>query len=237
MREAGRIVAVTLQELRENVKPGVTTAALDAIAERTVLALGAIPAFKGYSGFPASTCLSVNDEVVHGIPNPARVLEEGDILSIDFGAIYQGYYGDSAITVGVGEISDEARKLLAVTEAALYEGIKHARSGNRLGAVSNAIESYAEKAGFSVVRQYVGHGIGRQMHEEPQVPNFGPPNKGPMLKTGMVLAIEPMLNTGTESTVVRPDNWTVVTADGGLSAHFEHTVAITSGEPDILTRL
>jgi len=237
MREAGRIVAVTLQELRENVKPGVTTAALDAIAERTVRALGAIPAFKGYSGFPASTCLSVNDEVVHGIPNPARVLEEGDILSIDFGAIYQGYYGDSAITVGVGEISDEARKLLAVTEAALYEGIKHARSGNRLGAVSNAIESYAEKAGFSVVRQYVGHGIGRQMHEEPQVPNFGPPNKGPMLKTGMVLAIEPMLNTGTESTVVRPDNWTVVTADGGLSAHFEHTVAITSGEPDILTRL
>lgn len=237
MREAGRIVAVTLQELRENVKPGVTTAALDAIAERTVLALGAIPAFKGYSGFPASTCLSVNDEVVHGIPNPARVLEEGDILSIDFGAIFQGYYGDSAITVGVGEISDEARKLLAVTEAALYEGIKHARSGNRLGAVSNAIESYAEKAGFSVVRQYVGHGIGRQMHEEPQVPNFGPPNKGPMLKSGMVLAIEPMLNTGTESTVVRPDNWTVVTADGGLSAHFEHTVAITSGEPEILTRL
>lgn len=237
MREAGRIVAVTLQELRENVKPGVTTAALDAIAERTVLALGAIPAFKGYSGFPASTCLSVNDEVVHGIPNPARVLEEGDILSIDFGAIFQGYYGDSAITVGVGEISDEARKLLAVTEAALYEGIKHARSGNRLGAVSNAIETYAEQAGFSVVRQYVGHGIGRQMHEEPQVPNFGPPNKGPMLKSGMVLAIEPMLNTGTESTVVRPDNWTVVTADGGLSAHFEHTVAITSGEPEILTRL
>jgi len=237
MREAGRIVAVTLQELRENVRPGVTTAALDAIAERTVLALGALPAFKGYSGFPASTCLSVNDEVVHGIPNPARVLEEGDILSIDFGAIYQGFYGDSAITVGVGQISEEARKLLTVTEAALYEGLKHARAGNRLGAVSHAIEAYAEKEGFSVVRQYVGHGIGRHMHEEPQVPNFGPPNKGPLLKTGMVLAIEPMLNTGTESTVVRPDNWTVVTADGGLSAHFEHTVAITPGEPEILTRL
>jgi len=237
MREAGRIVAVTLQELRENVRPGVTTAALDAIAERTVLALGALPAFKGYSGFPASTCLSVNDEVVHGIPNPARVLEEGDILSIDFGAIYQGFYGDSAITVGVGQISEEAQKLLTVTEAALYEGLKHARAGNRLGAVSHAIEAYAEKEGFSVVRQYVGHGIGRHMHEEPQVPNFGPPNKGPLLKTGMVLAIEPMLNTGTESTVVRPDNWTVVTADGGLSAHFEHTVAITPGEPEILTRL
>jgi len=237
MREAGRIVAVTLQELRENVRPGVATAALDAIAERTVLALGALPAFKGYSGFPASTCLSVNEEVVHGIPNPARVLEEGDILSIDFGAIYQGFYGDSAITVGVGQISEEARKLLTVTEAALYEGLKHARAGNRLGAVSHAIEAYAEKEGFSVVRQYVGHGIGRHMHEEPQVPNFGPPNKGPLLKTGMVLAIEPMLNTGTESTVVRPDNWTVVTADGGLSAHFEHTVAITPGEPEILTRL
>jgi len=237
MREAGRIVAVTLQELRENVRPGVSTAALDAIAERTVLALGALPAFKGYNGFPASTCLSLNDEIVHGIPNPARVLEEGDVLSIDFGAIYQGYYGDSATTIGVGEISSEAKKLLAATEAALYEGIKRARAGNHLGEVSNAIQTHAEKEGFSVVRQYVGHGIGRHMHEEPQVPNFGPRNKGAILKAGMVLAIEPMLNTGTENTVLRPDNWTVVTADGGLSAHFEHTVAITPGDPEILTRL
>ena len=237
MREAGRIVAVTLQELREHVRPGVSTAALDAIAERTVLALGGLPAFKGYNGFPASTCLSVNDEIVHGIPNPARVLEEGDILSIDFGAIYQGYYGDSATTVAVGEISPKAKKLLAATEAALYEGIKRARAGSHLGEVSHAIQAYAEKEGFSVVRQYVGHGIGRQMHEEPQVPNFGPRGKGPILKAGMVLAIEPMLNTGTENTVLRPDNWTVVTADGGLSAHFEHTVAITSGDPEILTRL
>lgn len=235
MREAGRIVATTLQELKQQIRPGLTTAAVDEIAERVVTALGAIPSFKGYHGFPASVCISVNDEIVHGIPNPARVLEEGDIVSLDFGAIYQGYHGDSAITVGVGKISPEAESLLTATEAALAEGIKQARGGKRLGDISHAIQAYAEGHGFSVVRQYVGHGIGRSMHEEPQVPNFGPANRGPVLRPGLVLAIEPMLNTGTADTLVRPDNWTVVTADGGLSAHFEHTVAITNGEPEILT--
>lgn len=235
MREAGRIVAITLQELEQKIRPGMTTAAVDEIAERMVLSMGATPAFKGYHGFPASVCISINDEIVHGIPTPARVIEEGDVVSLDFGAIYKGYYGDSAITVGVGAISPEAKALLEATKGSLQEGIKHARAGRRLGEISHAIQDYAESHGFSVIRQYVGHGIGRSMHEEPQVPNFGPANRGPVLRPGLVLAIEPMLTTGTVETRVRPDNWTVVTADGGLSAHFEHSVAITTGEPEILT--
>ena len=235
MREAGRIVATTLQELEDKIRPGVTTAELDAIAERTAHALGAIPVFKGYHGFPASLCASINDEVVHGIPNPARILKEGDIVSLDFGVIYQGFVGDSAATFGVGKISPEAEKLLRVTKESLYAGIGQARAGNRLSDVSHAVQAYAERHGFSVVRQYVGHGVGRKMHEEPQVPNFGPAHQGPILRRGMTFAIEPMLNVGTEETRVRPDNWTVVTQDGGLSAHFEHTIAVTDGEPEILT--
>jgi methionyl aminopeptidase len=235
MREAGRITAVTLLELQDKIHPGMTTGQVDQLAERISTAMGAVPAFKGYNNFPASACISVNDEIVHGIPSPSRVIREGDVVSIDFGVIYKGYYGDSAVTVGVGQISPTAMKLLGVTRKALDEAIAQAKAGRRLGDVGHAVESYVLKQGFSVVRQYVGHGIGRKMHEDPQVPNFGPPHQGTVLKPGMVLAIEPMVNTGTEETVVRPDNWTVVTADGGLSAHFEHTIAITTGEPEILT--
>ncbi len=235
MREAGRIVAVVLLELEYQIRPGTTTADLDAMAERAALALGATPAFKGYLGYPASLCASINDEIVHGIPSPRRVLKEGDVVSLDFGVHYKGFVGDSAITVGVGEISSDAQKLLRVTRESLYAGIERAREGNHLSDVSHAIQLHAEKNGFSVVRQYVGHGVGRKMHEEPQVPNFGPAHQGPILRHGMTFAIEPMLNTGSEETQVRPDNWTVVTKDGGLSAHFEHTIAITEGEPLILT--
>jgi methionyl aminopeptidase len=235
MREAGRIVALTLLELEDRIRPGMTTADLDLIAERMSNAMGAVPAFKGYNGFPASLCASVNDEIVHGIPSTNRVLQEGDIVSLDFGVIFQGYYGDAAITVAVGKISPEAQKLLTTTKESLNAAIRQAKSGNKLSDIGHAVQVYAEKNGYSVVRQYVGHGIGRQMHEPPQVPNFGPPHRGPLLRPGMVLAIEPMVNTGTEQTAVLGDQWTVVTKDGGLSAHFEHTVAVTSGEPQILT--
>ncbi|MGH2458139.1 MAG: type I methionyl aminopeptidase [Chloroflexota bacterium] len=235
MREAGRIVAVTLLELEAQARPGTTTADLDAVAERTARALGATPAFKGYLGYPASLCASINDEIVHGIPSAQRVLKAGDIVSLDFGVHYKGFVGDAAVTVGVGEIGARARKLLEVTRASLYAGIEKARAGRHLSDVSHAVEVAAEANGFSVVRQYVGHGVGRKMHEEPQVPNFGPAHQGPVLRPGMTFAIEPMLNTGREETEVRPDNWTVVTRDGGLSAHFEHTIAITDGEPIILT--
>jgi methionyl aminopeptidase len=235
MREAGRIVALTLLELQDKVRPGMTTDDLDQLAERTASAMGAVPAFKGYNSFPASLCVSINDEVVHGIPSPTRLLQDGDIISLDFGVVYQGFYGDAAVTIGVGTTSAKAQALLTATHDALMAGIRYAKLGNRLFDVSHAIQIYAESRGYSVVRQYVGHGIGKHMHEPPQVPNFGPPHDGPALRPGMVLAIEPMLNTGTDQTVVRPDNWTVVTSDGGLSAHFEHTVAITTGEPEILT--
>jgi methionyl aminopeptidase len=235
MREAGRIVALTLLELQEHCRPGVSTAQLDAIAETTATALGATPAFKGYNGFPASLCASINDEIVHGIPSPDRVLRDGDVISLDFGVFYQGYVGDAAVTVGIGEISPEARRLLQITSESLQLGIREAKAGDHLSDVSHAIQRHAEKNGFSVVRQYVGHGVGRKMHEPPQVPNFGPPHLGPVLRPGMVFAIEPMLNTGTEETVVRPDQWTVITKDGGLSAHFEHTIAVTTGDPEILT--
>lgn len=235
MREAGRITALTLLELKDKIRPGVTTGQLDQIAERYARAMGAVPAFKNYQGFPASICASINDEIVHGIPDPGRVLDEGDIISVDFGVVYQDYYGDSAMTFGVGAISPEAQRLLDVTERSLWEAIKQVRPGKKLGDVGHAVQSYAEKEGFSVVRQYVGHGIGRKMHEDPQVPNYGEPRKGTPLRPGLVLAIEPMLNTGTAETRVLSDKWTVVTADGGLSAHFEHTVAVTNGEPEILT--
>lgn len=237
MREAGRIVASTLALLKTHIKPGVTTAELDAIAYDYCVKRGAIPSFKGYNGFPASICASINEEVVHGIPSPKRKLREGDIISIDFGVIYQGLQGDAAITVGVGTISALAAKLIKVTEEALYRGIQQARPKKHLGDISWAIQSYVEAQGFSVVRQYVGHGIGRSMHEDPQIPNFGPPGRGPVLRPGMVLALEPMVNAGTYRTRVKEDKWTVVTEDGSLSAHFEHTVAVTTSAPEILTKI
>lgn len=236
MREAGRIVAVTHASLEEKVKPGLTTAELDALAYEVVTKNGAEPSFLGYRGFPASLCVSINEEVVHGIPGP-RVLEEGDIVSLDFGAIYKGYHGDAAITVGVGKIDQAAQGLVETTRGALEGAIAQCRPGNHLGDVSWAIQDYAESRGYSVVRQYVGHGIGRSMHEDPQIPNYGSPGRGLLLKSGMTFALEPMVNMGTYLTEVLDDNWTVVTEDRELSAHFEHTVAITEDGPEILTRL
>jgi len=235
MRQAGAIVADTLERLAGLVKPGITTASLDRFAESYLTERGAIAAFKGYNGFPASVCVSVNEEVVHGIPGPRR-LQEGDIVGIDLGAIVKGWYADSAITVPVGEINPEVRRLLRVAEESLYQGISQAKVGSRLGMVSNAIQRYVESAGYSVVRQYVGHGIGRKMHEDPPVPNYGRPDRGPVLAAGMTIAIEPMVNAGGYEVLVRPDNWTVFTKDGSYSAHFEHTVAITENGPEILTR-
>jgi len=234
LRRSNRLVAQALLKVREAIKPGVRTAELDRIAEETIRKGGGRPAFKGYRGYPANLCVSVNEEVVHGIPGPRR-LEEGDIVSLDLGVLMDGYYGDAAITVPVGEVSEEAKKLIEVTEEALHKGIEKARVGNRLYDISHAIQSWVESFGFSVVRDFVGHGIGRQLHEEPQVPNFGPPNQGPRLMVGMVLAIEPMVNAGGWQVRVREDGWTVVTADGSLSAHFEHTIAITEDGPDILS--
>jgi len=236
MRQAGRIVAETLAILQDRIRPGITTADLDALAYKVITKHNAVPSFKGYRGFPASLCVSVNEEVVHGIPGK-RVLREGDIVSLDLGAIYHGYHGDAAITLGVGKISKEAARLIEVTAGALQAAIAQARAGHRLGDISWAIQNYAESRGFSVVRQYVGHGIGREMHEDPQVPNFGQPGQGIKLRPGMTLALEPMVNMGDWRTKVLPNNWTVVTEDGKLSAHFEHTIAITAGEPEILTKL
>jgi methionyl aminopeptidase len=237
MRQAGKIVALTLDKLSKTVEPGMTTADLDALTEQSIREHGAIPSFKGYGGFPASLCASINEEVVHGIPSPNRVLREGDIVSLDVGAIYEGWQGDAAITVPVGKPSPAAQRLIAVTYESLRRGIAKARKGRRLGDISWAVQSYVESKGFSVVRQYVGHGIGREMHEDPQIPNFGQPGTGPKLAPGMTLALEPMVNVGTHMTVVLPDKWTVVTEDRQLSAHFEHTVAITDGDPWILTAL
>ena len=235
MRQAGRIVALTLAALAERIRPGMATLELDRLAEQMITQEGAIPSFKGYRGFPASLCVSINDEVVHGIPGK-RLLREGDIVSLDVGAIYQGYQGDAAITVGVGHISKRAAALIEAAKGALAAGIAAARAGNRLSDISWAIQSYAEARGFSVVREYVGHGIGRDMHEDPQIPNFGPPGQGVLLKPGLTFALEPMLNTGGHAVRVKGDNWTVVTMDGGLSAHYEHTIAVTEGEPEILTQ-
>jgi len=236
MRIAGQIVAETHDVLRGLVKPGITTQELDAVAESTIRKLGGEPAFKGYGGFPASICASVNDEVVHGIPGK-RLLNEGDIISIDIGSIYKGYYGDSAKTHAVGKVSNEASQLIEVTKASFYEGLKVCRLGYRLSDIGHTIQTFVESKGYSVVRDLVGHGIGTQMHEDPQIPNYGPPNKGPRLQAGMVLAIEPMVNQGTYHVETLLDNWTVVTVDRKLSAHYEHTVVITEDEPMILTSL
>lgn len=235
MREAGRITARALRLVGEAVRPGITTAELDEIAEETIRDAGALPAFKGYHGFPATICSSVNDEVVHGIPTRLRRLLLGDIVSVDVGAIVDGYYGDSAMTFPVGVIDDETQRLLDVTRASLEAGIAKTRTGMRLYDISAAIQAVAEDAGFSVVREYVGHGIGREMHEEPQIPNFGPAGKGPSLKEGMVFAIEPMINAGAATVRQMDDGWTVMTADGSPSAHFEHTIAITEDGPVVLT--
>jgi len=234
MREAGRIVFRTLQTLAEDIRPGMRTQELDSICVRELARYGAKSSFKGYRGFPANLCVSINNEIVHGIPGE-RILREGDIVSLDVGAILDGFQGDAAITVGVGNISPEAKRLLEVTEGALGAGIAAAKKGARLGDISSAIQNYAESRGFSVVREYTGHGIGREMHEEPQIPNFGLPGQGIVLRKGMTLAIEPMVNAGDWRTAVYDDQWTVVTADSSLSAHFEHTIAITDGEPEILT--
>ncbi|MGE4589716.1 MAG: type I methionyl aminopeptidase [Acidaminococcaceae bacterium] len=236
MREAGRIVALALDAVGKVVEPGITTQELDEIARRTIAENGARPAFKGLYGFPANICVSVNCEVVHGIPG-SRKLAEGDIVSVDCGAEIDGFNGDSAITIPVGNVSPEIARLIEETRKALFKGIEQAVAGNKVGAISHAVQTYAEKAGFGVVREYVGHGIGRSMHEEPEVPNFGFADRGPVLKAGMVLAIEPMINLGTRAVKSTDDGWTVVTRDGKPSAHFEHTVAIMPDGPEILTRL
>jgi methionyl aminopeptidase len=227
-------VAEVLQDLIREVRPGVSTLELDAIAERGIRARGAIPAFKGYRGFPNTLCVSVNEQVVHGIPSKRRV-KEGEIVGLDLGAKWDGYYGDAAVTVPVGHIAPTAQSLLITAKEALHVGINEVRPGKHLSDISHAIQSYAEAHGYSVVRAFVGHGIGTALHEEPQVPNFGPPGRGPRLKVGMVLAIEPMVNVGDADVEILDDGWTVVTADGQLSAHFEHTVAITEEGPEILT--
>ncbi|MBW2559365.1 MAG: type I methionyl aminopeptidase [Deltaproteobacteria bacterium] len=234
MGASNAIVAEVLTGLKEKVKPGITTSALNEYAEAVTQKRGAKPAFKGYGGFPFALCASLNSEVVHGFPSD-RPLEEGDIISLDFGVFYNGYYGDSAITVAVGRIPASAARLMEVTEEALYKGIEQAREGNRLGDISFAVQSHAEKAGFSVVRDYVGHGIGKDLHEDPPVPNFGVSGRGVKLRAGMVIAIEPMINEGSYGVKVKPDGWTVVTDDGSLSAHFEHTIAVTEDGPVILS--
>jgi len=236
MRVAGRIVAETIDTVLAAVRPGVSTADLDRVAEVFIRERDATPSFKGYRGFPASICASLNDEVVHGIPSPKRILKEGDVLSLDFGAIWEGYHADSAVTVFVGEPpSAEAEKLVRVTEEALEAGISQIRPGGRLSDISHAVQQVVEGAGFSVVREYVGHGIGRNLHEDPQIPNYGLPGRGPELRPGLVVAVEPMVTMGDWRTRVLADDWTVVTADGSLAAHFEHTIAVTEAGHEVLT--
>jgi len=241
MRQAGQIVAEVLEKMREQVAPGVTTAELNELAESVIYKYNAIPSFKGYPPgsahpFPASICASVNEELVHGIPGP-RVLREGDIISIDVGAVLNGYHGDAAVTLPVGQISPEAQRLLEVTEGALYEGIAAAGAGNWSGDISAAIQSYVESRGYNVVREYTGHGIGRDMHEDPQVPNHGQPGRGVPLRRGMTIALEPMVLIGDSCVRVLNDRWTVVSCDGKLTGHFEHTIAVTDGEAEILSRV
>jgi methionyl aminopeptidase len=236
MHQANQIVAETHALLAEVIKPGITTAEIDRIAEEHIRKRGAVPAFKGYQGFPATVCVAINDQVVHGIPGVQR-LEEGDIIGLDIGAYKSGYHGDAARTLPVGKVSPLAEKLIQVTKECLDQGIAQAKADNRLTDISHAVQTHAESHGFSVVRDFVGHGIGRQMHEAPQIPNYGLPGRGPRLKAGMTLAIEPMINAGGYQVKVLADRWTVVTADGSLSAHFEDTIAITDGEPLILSRL
>jgi methionyl aminopeptidase len=237
MKAAGRINALALNTVREMIQPGITTAELDAVAEEVIRSHGGLPTFKGYPGpypFPGTLTISTNEELVHGIPSKRR-LESGDIVSIDCGTTYQGFIADSAFSVGVGEISDQAQHLLEITEYALYEGIKKMRPGNRVGDISAAIQEIVEKNGYQVPREYSGHGVGRQMHEAPQVPNYGKPGRGLSLRPGVTLAIEPMVLVGTYRTKVLPDQWTVVSADNSLTAHFEHSVAVMDGDPVILT--
>ncbi|NTV53890.1 MAG: type I methionyl aminopeptidase [Syntrophaceae bacterium] len=236
MRKSNAIVAAILEELSRKIRPGVKTIELDRLSEELALKRGARPAFKGYRGYPYSLCTSVNSEVVHGMPSE-RELKEGDIVSLDFGILNDGYYGDAAVTVPVGEITPGARKLLKITEEALYKGIAEIKAGNRIGDISSAIQGHVEAAGYSVVRDLVGHGIGKSLHEDPQVPNYGSGGRGIELKPGMVFAIEPMVNEGTYRVEILRDGWTVVTADGKLSAHFEHSVAITENGPVILSRI
>jgi methionyl aminopeptidase len=235
IRSACLIVADTLDGLRAMIQPGVNTQTLDEFAEKFIRSAGALPAFKGYRGYPKTLCASVNDEVIHGIPSRDRSLRQGDIVSLDVGVLLDGFYGDAAITVPVGTVSPEAQRLISVTNEALTRGIEAARPGNRLYDISHAVQSWAEANGYSVVRDFVGHGIGRSLHEDPQVPNYGAAGQGPRLRAGMVLAIEPMVNAGGSGTVVTEDRWTAVTADGSLSAHFEHTVAVTPDGPRVLT--
>jgi len=234
MRRAGRIAAMTLDMIGENIEAGITTGQVDLLVEDFIRSHGAIPAFKNYQGFPASACVSIDDEVVHGIPGK-RVIHDGEIVSVDVGTIVDKFYGDSARTYAIGPVSADKQRLMETTQKSLQAAIDKARKGNRLGQISAAVQQFAEREGFGVVRQLVGHGIGRKMHEEPQVPNFGSAQDGPELEVGMVLAIEPMINLGTYDVKTMPDGWTVVTADGRPSAHFEHTVAITENGPDILT--
>jgi methionyl aminopeptidase len=236
MREAGRIVSEILDELEKAVAPGITTWDLDALSEKLIYQKGARPAFKGYHGFPACLCASVNDEVVHGIPSKRRKLREGDLMKLDFGVVYRGFFGDSARTVPVGKVSSEAQALVNTTREALHKGIQAMVAGNRLGDIGHAVQRHVEARGFSVVRLFSGHGIGRRLHEEPDVPNYGQPGSGMKLRPGMVLAVEPMVNQGTDEVMVLKDQWTAVTRDSKLSAHFEHTVLITEGGPEVLTR-
>ena len=242
MRTANRIVAEILAELRQRVRPGVTTAELDRLAGEMIVQHEAETAFKGYTirngsvPFPAHVCISLNHEIVHGIPSPQRVIKDGDVVSLDFGVVYGGFYGDAAVSFGVGEIDDSVRRLLDTTAASLQAGIDQACVGNRLGDVSAAVQSHAERAGYSVVREFVGHGVGRKLHEDPPVPNYGVPNRGVRLREGMVLAIEPMVNMGGAGVEMLDDGWTAVTKDGSLSAHFEHSVAVTADGPVVLSR-
>lgn len=236
MAKACKIVAEILEDLKAFVKPGITTKEIEMFAEEKIISKGGTPAFKGYRGYPASICTSVNNQVVHGIPSSVR-LNEGDVLSIDLGVYSDGFYGDGAVTIPIGEVSPLAKKLLKVTEEALYKGIDKATPRNRVSDISSAIENYVEANGFSVVKTFVGHGIGMSLHEEPQIPNFGIAGQGPRLKEGMTLAIEPMVNTGGQEVSILDDGWTAVTLDGGLSAHFEHTIAITDGDAKILTKI
>ncbi|MDF1535322.1 MAG: type I methionyl aminopeptidase [bacterium] len=235
IQEGGRCVAKVLERMRQVVKPGITTMDIEREADRISRELGIVPAFRGYNGYPACICVSVNEEVVHGIPSEDKILAEGDIVGLDFGALHKGFYSDAAVTLTVGRVDEETQRLLDVTREALDRGIAQARQGNRIGDISSAVQNYVEDNGFSVVKVFVGHGIGRSLHEEPQIPNYGEPQWGVRLKPGMTLAIEPMVNAGTDDVKVLADGWTAVTTDGKLSAHFEHTVAVTENGPLIVT--
>ncbi|MCL2437361.1 MAG: type I methionyl aminopeptidase [Clostridiales bacterium] len=235
MRESGKVTGMILRELYHLIKPGISTMDINAFVEEIILKNKMIPSFKGYNGYPAASCVSVNDEVIHGIPSAKRLLADGDIVSVDVGCTYKGYISDAARTYAVGKISEEAERLIQIAEESFFAGLKFCKVGYRLGDVSNAIGQHVEQAGFSVVRDFVGHGIGKSMHEEPQIPNHGQPGRGPRLAKGMVFAIEPMINQGSFDVDMKEDNWTAVTTDGKLSAHYENTIVITDGEPELLT--